>query len=177
MQTSPSKENQSSSHMNSTPQSKLLEIERKFHVPVNQLFQAFASPEALKKWWWPRGLYSDRIDLDFKVGGKYFINMKGNADLGGGGMTGEFEEIVANERIVMTDNFADDSGRPISAAEAKMDGVWPKVGYITFEFEAVDDKTSRFKLFQEGIPETMLKDCIQGWSESFDKLREYLSAN
>lgn len=176
MQTTNEIANQSSLHMNSTPQFPLLEMERMFHVPVNQLFAAFSSTEALKAWWWPAGLFSDHIELDFKVGGQYFINMKGLENQGGGGMTGEFEEIVPNERIVMTDNFADEDGLRISAAEAKMPGEWPETGYITFEFEELDNGTSRFKLFQEGIPTEMHKDCIQGWSESFDKLREYLKA-
>jgi uncharacterized protein YndB with AHSA1/START domain len=173
MQTSDSKKNQTHEHKNSTSQANLLEIVREFDVPVEKLFQAFTSAEVLKIWWWPKGLYSDHIDLEFREGGKYFINMKGY-ERGGGGMTGQFEEIVKNELIVMTDQFADDNGRAISAKEAQMPGAWPELGYITFEFEAIDDNKSGFKLSQEGIPNEMQKDCIQGWSESFDKLREYL---
>lgn len=176
MQTTNQNEHGSSLHMNSTPQHPLLEMERMFHVPVNQLFAAFSSSEALKAWWWPAGMYSDHIELDFKVEGQYFINMKGFDQAGGGGMTGQFEEIVENKLIVMTDNFADSNGVRISAAEAKMPGEWPEMGYITFEFEELDNGTSRFKLFQEGTPVEMYKECIQGWSESFDKLREYLEA-
>lgn len=157
-----------------SPLRKLLELEREFHVPVNQLFAAFSSPEALKQWWWwPEGLYSDQIDMDFKEGGDNFINMKGY-EKGGGGMTGRFIEIVENERIVMSDQFSDEHGMAISAQEAHMPGLWPELITITFEFEAVDESRSRFKLFQTGIPEELMKDCIQGWSESFNKLREYL---
>src|SRR4051812_4025534 len=86
MQTSQEKRDQTSRHKNSNPQSKLLEIERPFKVPVDQLFAAFTTPEALKNWWWPNGLYTDRVEFDFREGGKYFINMKG-FDQGGGGMT------------------------------------------------------------------------------------------
>jgi uncharacterized protein YndB with AHSA1/START domain len=173
MQKADTEKNQTHVHKNSTSQAKLLKIDREFNVPLNLLYQAFTSPEALKKWWWPKGLYSDHIDLDFREGGKYFINMKG-FEQGGGGMTGQFEEIVKNVRIVMTDQFADEKGRAISAKEAKMTGTWPEVGYITFEFEAVDKNKSRFKLSQEGIPNEMQKECIDGWSQSFDKLQEYL---
>ena len=140
-----------------TSQAKLLEIERKFNVPVEQLFNAFTNSESLKEWWWPQGLYADQVEVDFHEGGKYFFNMKGS-EQGGGGMAGQFEEIIENERIVMTDNFADAQGKIISAQEAKMPGEWPKVGYITFEFDAVDENTSRFKLYQEGIPNEMHQD-------------------
>ncbi|MDD4974110.1 MAG: SRPBCC domain-containing protein [Bacteriovorax sp.] len=177
MQTSQERENRPSTHMNSTLQSKLLEIEHKFKVPIDQLFEAFTTSEALKNWWWPEGLYSDHIEMDFREGGKYFINMKGfnRSDSGGGGMTGQFEEIIDNKRIVMTDQFADEKGRAISAEEAKMPGTWPKRGYITFDFDSVDDNTSNLKLSQAGIPNEVQKDCIQGWSEIFNKLEKYLN--
>lgn len=162
------------SHKNSTAQSPLLQIERKFDVPVSQLFESFQTSEALKQWWWPKGLHADRIDLDFREGGKYFINMKG-IDGGGGGMTGQFQEIVENKHIMMTDQFADKTGRAISAQEAKMPGVWPELVYITFEFHNIGENKSRLLLSQEGIPNEMQKDSIQGWSEMFDKLESYLA--
>lgn len=174
MQTS--KDNQTSSHKNSTTQSQLLVIEREFNVPVEKLFDAFTNAEALKIWWWPKGLYADSIHINFREGGKYFINMKG-FEKGGGGMTGQFEEIIENQRIVMTDQFADENGFPISAQEAQMEGVWPELIYITFDFEGLDEHKSRFTLSQEGIPNEMQKDCTQGWSESFDKLEKYLKVS
>ena len=51
-----------------------------------------------------------------------------------GGMMGEFEKIVQNESIVMTDSFADENGRAISAGRGRdvrrMAGKYP----ITFAF-------------------------------------------
>jgi uncharacterized protein YndB with AHSA1/START domain len=99
--------------------------------------------------------------------------MKGYAQ-GGGGMTGRFEEIIPDQRIVMTDQFSDAKGNPISAQEAKMQGVWPEKLFITLEFHSVDEDRSGFTLSQEGIPNEMYKDCVKGWSESFDKLEAYL---
>ena len=121
MQTKPEKRNQGSVAEGSTPSPKLLEIRREFQVPVARLFAAFASAEALKAWWWPDGLHADRVDFDFREGGQYFISMKGQVQGkdASGGMTGEFQEIVENERIVMTDSFADERGRAISADD------WP----------------------------------------------------
>lgn len=160
-------------HKNSTSSSKLLEIKRDYNVPLNLLFTVFTNAEALKKWWWPKGLHTDRVEIDFREGGKYFFNMKGS-DVGGGGMTGQFEKIVSNQLIVMTDQFADENGRPIAAAQANIGGVWPEMIYITFEFASLSDRRSSFTLFQEGIPNEMQTECIQGWNESFDKLARYL---
>lgn len=153
---------------------KKLEIKRAFAVPVEKLYSAFTNSEYLKSWWWPKGLYSDQIDFEFREGGKYFINMKGY-EKGGGGMTGQFEKIEKNKRIIMTDQFADENGKAISPKEAKMSGKWPKMAYITFDFESIDESDSRLTLSQEGIPNELHEDCIQGWSESFEKLENYLS--
>jgi len=173
MQIKQEKRSQSSIPEGSAPQPKLLEIRREFQVPVARLFDAFATAEALKAWWWPKGLRADRIDLDFREGGRYFISMKGQVQGkdASGGMTGEIEEIVENERIVMTDSFADAKGTRISAQEAGMPGQWPEQISITFEFEAAGKEESRFRL----APDEMQKECVQGWLESFDKLEKYLA--
>ena len=177
MQINQEKRNQLSTSDESAPRPKVLEIRREFAVPVPILFEAFATAEALKAWWWPNGLHAERIDLDFREGGRYFISMKGKVQGKdtSGGMTGEFEEIVENERIVMTDSFADANGRAISPREAGMSGQWPQQIFIKFEFEAVGKEASRFHLAQDGIPDEMQNDCVQGWSESFDKLERYLA--
>jgi uncharacterized protein YndB with AHSA1/START domain len=172
MQATHAKNTQSLEHRRSTPSSTLLEINREFIVPVAQLFEAFKTPEAIKAWWWPKGLHTDHVDYDFSTGGKYFINMKGNESAIG--MSGKFEEIVENERIVMSDHFADKNGRSLSAKEAKQPGVWPAVVYITFEFEKAGEDESRLKLSQQGIPNELQKDCIDGWNQMFDKLETYL---
>ncbi len=155
------------------PESKLLKINRRYDVPLEELFHAFTTSEGLKKWWWPSAYHSDHVELAFKKGGKYFINIKGSAH-GEGGMCGEFKEIVQNKRIVMTDHFADSSGKAISAEEAGIPGLWPETVIITFDFYPIEKYSSRFTLSQQGIPKEMQKDCLEGWNESFEKLERYL---
>ncbi|QLY26693.1 SRPBCC domain-containing protein [Bdellovibrio sp. KM01] len=173
MQISQQKSNSPSVHKHSTPQSRLLMLDRAFDVPVAELFKAFSTSEALKAWWWPQGLYADRVDIDFRVGGRVFINMKGY-EKGGGGMTSTYEEIVENKRIVMTDQFADETGKAITPQEAQMPGEWPEMGYITLEFLAEGADDSRLALYQEGMPNELQEDCVQGWMQSFDKLEKFL---
>lgn len=167
---------QSAQHKGSTPYSKLLVIDRQYDVPLDKLFAAFSSPEALKQWWWPDGMYADHVEWELRNGGRYYINMKGY-EQGGGGMAGSFEEVVKNERIVMTDQFANERGQPISAKEANMPGQWPEKGYITFDFVSLGQGSSGFKMSQEGIPNELQADCIQGWSQSFAKLQKYLKGS
>lgn len=175
MQVRTEKTQSSLQHLNSTPNSRLLKIERRFSTPVSSLYSAFTTPDSLMAWWWPEGLHSDRIDLNFTEGGSYFINMKDAKTAQGGGMTGRFELIKKDQLIVMEDRFADKNGNAISAREANMPGEWPEICYITFQFEPVGENASRLILFQEGIPNETQDDCIQGWAEMFDKLERYLA--
>ena len=165
---------QDHSHKSSSSYSRFLHIEREFKVPVDQLFNAFKSANAIKTWWWPNGLHAEKVDFDFREGGRYFISMNGH-DKGGGGMTGVFEEIVKNEKIVMTDSFANDEGRAISSTEAKMPGDWPEMVYITFDFESLGAQKTRLTLSQEGIPNDSQKECMKEWNEMFDKLETQLN--
>jgi uncharacterized protein YndB with AHSA1/START domain len=174
MQPSQEKQNQSANHLKSSRASLLLVIERQFHAPLEELYNAFKTAEAIKVWWWPNNLHVADIDYDFQVGGNYFISMKGSNQ--NGGMKGQFEEISPSRRIVMSDEFADKEGRAISAAEAGMPGNWPAKCYITFDFSSANDEVSILKLSQEGIPNEMQKDCIRGWNEMFDKLARYIDA-
>jgi uncharacterized protein YndB with AHSA1/START domain len=174
METSHETENQFAQHLNSTSQSQLIVIERDFSAPIEKVFDAFINPETLKIWWWPKGLYSDYIEMDFREGGKFFINMKGISGKGGG-MTGEFEEIVKNERIVISDQFADEKDQPLTAKDVDMPGEWPEKVYTTYEFSSIDANKTHFKLSQQGVPNEAQRDCYQGWNESFDKLENYLS--
>lgn len=144
MQTSENS-NQTQTSKNLKADSGSVEVIRDFDVPVNELFEAFTSVEALKIWWWPRGLYTDQVEIDFREGGKYFFNRKGFDE---GELAGHFKEIVPNKRIVMSD--------------------------IAFEFEKLSSRRSRIILSQDGIPEAMREETIKGCNESFDKLEAYL---
>jgi uncharacterized protein YndB with AHSA1/START domain len=176
MQTTQDRGTSTSIHKKPTPESDLLVIQRTFNVPVEDLYLTFTTPEDIQAWWWPQGLFADKLEYDFREGGHYFIRWKSD-DGKFGGMSGEFEEIVNNKRIVMAGGFADENGRAISAQQAGMSGVWPETGYITFEFNADRDGVSRVTLSQQGVPNEGQKDCKKGWSQMFDKLEKYLGSS
>jgi uncharacterized protein YndB with AHSA1/START domain len=161
------------SNKDSSTQSQLLVVTRDFQVSVKDLFNAFTNSDAIKQWWWPNGLHTERVDFNFSEGGIYFIDMVGSPDASGG-MTGRFEKIVDQKCIVMSDHFADRQGRAITAKEANMPGDWPETVYITFDFEDRGSQGSRVTLSQQGIPNELQRDCMQGWNEMFDKLERFL---
>ena len=90
---------------------------------------------------------------------------------------GVFREIVAFERLVMTDSFADENGNMVPASYYGMSKDFPLEMLITVIFEELDGNNGKTKitLRHTGMPsDADSKGAGQGWNESFDKLAEYL---
>jgi uncharacterized protein YndB with AHSA1/START domain len=111
------------------------------------------------------------------VGGKYLNCMRGPAGTDFDKdfwSTGVYREIVPLERIVCTDSFADEHGNVVPATHYGMSDM-PLEMLITVTFEEHEGKT-KLTLHHVGIPAGADREgAHQGWSESFDKLAEYLA--
>jgi uncharacterized protein YndB with AHSA1/START domain len=114
--------------------------------------------------------------IDLRVGGKYLNDMRSpeGKDFWS---TGIFREVVAPERLVMTDSFADEKGNVVSASHYGMSVDFPLELLITVTFEESDGKTKMTLKHSgvAGIPAADFDGMRQGWNESFDKLDEYLT--
>lgn len=159
-------------HKNSTSQSPLVEISRVFQASVESLWSAWSEPEMLKQWWGPENYSCPDAKIDFRVGGKSLLAMKGpdGKVIWSGGT---YEEIVPKTKIVSTDSFMDEKGNVISAEDAGMPGNWQSdTLYITVEFEKLGENETKMGLSHEGIPKEMYDDCVSGWNSSIDKLQK-----
>ncbi len=81
---------------------KELTITRVFDAPRELVWKAWTEPERVKRWWGPKSFTTPVSKIDLRVGGKYLYCMRSpeGKDFWG---TGIFREIVAPERLVMTD--------------------------------------------------------------------------
>jgi uncharacterized protein YndB with AHSA1/START domain len=89
---------------------------------------------------------------------------------------GVFREIVLHERLVMTDSFADENGKTVPASHYGFGERFPLEMLIIVMFEEHDGET-KLTLRHSGIYGSSAQDrdnMQQGWSQSFDKLAEYL---
>lgn len=87
-------------------------IKREFDAPRHLVYQAWTTPELIKRWWsGDRGEVTS-AEVDLRPGGKWRYVMTAN-----GGFEvafhGEYQEIVPGERIVSTEVF---EGMPQAAA-------------------------------------------------------------
>jgi uncharacterized protein YndB with AHSA1/START domain len=79
-------------------------ITREFAAPKHLIFQAWTTPELIRRWWsGDRGEVTSVV-VDLRVGGSWRYVMKANAGFEVA-FRGEYREIIPNERIVATDLF------------------------------------------------------------------------
>ena len=156
---------------------KKLIIHRIFDAPRELLWKAWTDPEITKKWFGPRTYTIPFNSIDLRLGGKNITCMRSpeGKDMWS---VGEYRELIPNERIVITDSFADENGNIVSASDYGMDPAFPLESIVVITFKDLDGKTDFNMNYIDGtspIPEKDLIDMTAGWNESFDKLDEYLA--
>ncbi|MBI5228131.1 SRPBCC domain-containing protein [Candidatus Micrarchaeota archaeon] len=150
-----------------------LVINRTFNAPVEKVWNAWADPVELRKWWGPKAFTSPFCKTEFHVGGKYLWCMRA-PDGKDYWSTGIYKEIVSMKKIVYTDSFADAKGNRVPASSYGIEGEFPEELTVTVTFEEVNGKT-KMTLKHAGMPAgEMSKMANAGWNESFDKMVESL---
>jgi uncharacterized protein YndB with AHSA1/START domain len=79
-------------------------ITREFDAPRHLVYQAWTTPELVKRWFGGSHGEVTSAEIDLRVGGKwrYVVSACGGPETG---FHGEYREIVANERIVSTEVY------------------------------------------------------------------------
>lgn len=157
---------------------KSLAIEREFNAPVEMVWKAWTDEESIKKWWGPRGWGSPVAKIDFRVGGKYLLAMRGQM---GPGMPevenwsgGTYQEIIPMKKIVVLDHFADSEGNMVHASTYGLPQSFPMESQVIMTFEDLGGRTKLTVFYPDitGIEGEMLKNMTMGWNQSLDKLAE-----
>ena len=85
-------------------------ITREFDAPRHLVYKAWTTPELVKRWWSGRQGEMDSVEIDLRVGGRWrYVMTSGGQEIA---FSGEFREIVENERIVNTEMFEQMPGTP-----------------------------------------------------------------
>lgn len=89
--------------------------------------------------------------------------------------TGVYREIVAPERLVYTDSFADADGHPVPPSHSGVPGHWPAKTLVTVTFEERGGKTT-LTMRQADLPAGPGREgAAAGWNGAFDKLAASLA--
>jgi len=89
-----------------------IEVTRQFSAPRELVFQAWTTPELIRRWWHANRGEIVSIEVDLRVGGRwrYVMTAHGGFEVA---FHGEYREVVPNERLVSTDIY---EGRPEAEA-------------------------------------------------------------
>jgi uncharacterized protein YndB with AHSA1/START domain len=136
-------------------------ITREFDAPKHLVYEAYTTPELVKRWWHAKRGEMTTCEIDLRVGGKwrYAMVAEGGFEVG---FHGEYREIVPNERIVSTEVY---EGAP---------GGEPAVNTVTFSED--DGRTTLTILMQ--APSKEVRDMIidsgmeDGLQDALDLLEE-----
>jgi len=152
-----------------------LVITRILDAPRERVFRAWAEPERARRWWGPKGFTTPYCEIDFRPGGVYHNCMR-SPEGRDYWSVGVYREIVEPERIVCTDSFSDEQGNIVPATYYGMSEDMLTEMLVAVTFEDYQGRT-RLTLHHIGIPPGEdMEGAREGWSQSFDKLAEYLLA-
>jgi uncharacterized protein YndB with AHSA1/START domain len=151
-------------------------IERVLDAPREKVWDAWTNPEQIKKWWGPKDFTAPSIRSDFREGGTYLWAMQSPV----GQVywsTGTFHEIVPQERLVVTDSFADEKGNIVPASHYGMPGDFPLEMEVIVTFEDVEGGKTKLTLRHTGMPAGTEEgaQAEAGWNQTLDKLAAVLA--
>jgi uncharacterized protein YndB with AHSA1/START domain len=144
-------------------------IERTFDAPANVVWQMWTRPEYFKKWYGPKGFSVPVAEMDVRVGGKHLFCMATPDGSRKMWSTGEYSEVIPNQRLVYTDSMADEHGNVV-APPPEM-GAYPTTTEVTVRLEEIDGRT-KMVVTHAGIPAS--DGASGGWEQAFDKMADQI---
>lgn len=150
-------------------------IERTFQAGVELVWRMWTEPEHLAAWYGPNGAKVPVADMDVQVGGKRLVCMEMETPNGPMQMwfTGEYREIVVNERLVYTESMSDEDGNVISPSDMGMPEDHPETTEIIVELAAAGAGT-KMVMTHVGVPAG--SPGAAGWNMALDKMASHLDS-
>jgi len=151
-------------------------IERSFDAPVDLIWQMWTEPEHFKAWYGPDGATVPVAKMDVRVGGSRLVCLEMDTPGGPAQMwfTGEYREVVENERLVYTESMSDENGNVMTPSDMNMPEEHPTTTEVRVELEDVAGRT-KMVMTHAGIPSD--SPGAAGWTMALDKLAVRVEAH
>lgn len=125
-----------------------VELTRILETPRERVFSLWTDPEELKKWFAPGEMTVPLAEVDLRPGGQYQIVMQ-NREGDIYSPSGTYEEIVPNEKLVFSWQWADSD----------------VVTRVTVVLRSLAPHKSELTVIHEGFPQAEMRDKhSEGWS-------------
>ena len=150
-----------------------LVIERTFDAPIDLVWQMWTDPDHFKAWYGPEGASIPVAKMDVRAGGKRLVCMEVRSPAGPMQMwfTGEYLEVVENERLVYTESMSDADGNG-SSSGPDTPRQHSTMTEVRVELEDVGGRT-KMVLTHAGIPSD--SPGAAGWTMAIDKLAAHVA--
>lgn len=150
-------------------------IERSFDAPVDLIWRMWTDPEHFKAWYGPEGASIPVAKMDVRVGGTRLVCMEVQAPSGPMQMwfTGEYREVVENQRLVYTESMSDEHGNVASPSDTNVPEGHPTTTEVRVELEESGGGTTMV-MTHLGIPAG--SPGAVGWTMALDKLAAHVAA-
>ena len=147
-----------------TPSDREIVVTRVVAAPRRLVFEAWTRPEHVARWMLgPKGWTMSVCEIDLRVGGVWHFVWR-RSDGTELAMRGVYREIAPPERLVSTEAWG---------------GEWPETlnTLVLSEEDGRTTITQRMLYVSKEVRDAALKTgMLEGMSESFDRLAEYLAA-
>jgi uncharacterized protein YndB with AHSA1/START domain len=151
-------------------------IERSFDASVDLIWQMWTDPEHFAAWYGPEGATIPVAKMDVRVGGTRLVCMEMQTPDGPMRMwfTGEYRDVVVNERLVYTESMSDENGNVLSPSDMGMPAGHPSTTEVRVELEDVGGRT-KMVMTHAGVPGD--SPGAAGWAMAFEKLAAHVEAH
>jgi uncharacterized protein YndB with AHSA1/START domain len=101
-------------HVDKHPEAKTMVITAEFRASISDVWQLWADPRLLERWWGPPGFPASFEHHDLRPGGTITYHISGPAGDDGDRFNGAWNvvEVAAPTRLVVEDAIVDDHGTP-----------------------------------------------------------------
>lgn len=140
-----------------------LVVTRTFAAPARLVFEAWTTPELLKRWWAPRsfGVAFVSCEADVRTGGAYRFVMSHPASEQPMAFFGRYIDVVPSSRLVWTNEEGEDG--PVTT--------------VTFEDTGGETRVIMHELYpsKEALDGAIASDSTSGFTETFEQLDAFLA--
>lgn len=151
-------------------------IERVFNAPVDVVWNLWTQADLFQSWYGPDGFNVPIAEMDVRVGGRRLVCMEMQTPDGPMKMwtTGEYTEVVPNERLVYTESMADEDGNVISPSAMGMgEEEYPMTTLVSVLLEDLEGRT-RMVMTHTGM--RAAPGAIEGWEQAFAKMAKRIES-
>ncbi len=158
--------------MQNLPENKVM-ASRIFDAPVEQVWEAWAKPGLVMKWWAPDNFTSPSAKIDFRVGGTSLVSMLAPEELGGQHTYSiwKYEKIIPYQRIEFIHSLSDENGNKISPSTLGMPEDFPEDMPMEVIFRDLGKNKTEMTVVQHGWNQGKMREMAEaGLNQSLDKM-------